>query len=178
MRVLRVAGIAIIGLAVSIFVVAAVARQSDGPLAVFAGGPLSSGELVSGPEPDWRFARDIETIELQLVEPPRSRTTWVVEYEGRLFVPCGYMNSGIGRLWKRWPIEAQADGRSIVRIHGKRYRRRLERVSDPALQDELARRVNEKYRVQAMGTNLAKGGLWFFELARPDDVGVTSAPPQ
>ena len=45
------------------------ARTSDGPSAVFGGGPLVAGELVTGPEPDWSFARDIGTIELQLARP-------------------------------------------------------------------------------------------------------------
>ena len=45
------------------------ARTSDGPSAVFVGGPLVAGELVTGPEPDWSFARDIGTIELQLARP-------------------------------------------------------------------------------------------------------------
>ena len=35
------------------------ARFSDGPSVIFAGGTLESGELVTGPEPDWSFARDI-----------------------------------------------------------------------------------------------------------------------
>ncbi|MCH8254190.1 MAG: hypothetical protein IID06_02485 [Gemmatimonadetes bacterium] len=48
------------------------ARASDGPSVVFGGGPLVAGELVTGPEPDWSFARDVRTIELQLLDPPRS----------------------------------------------------------------------------------------------------------
>ena len=31
------------------------ARFADGPIAIIAGGPFSTGELVTGPEPDWSF---------------------------------------------------------------------------------------------------------------------------
>ena len=49
------------------------ARFSDGPIAIVAGGPFTSGELVSGPEPDWSFVRDVREVEFQLLEPPRAR---------------------------------------------------------------------------------------------------------
>ena len=41
--------------------------------AMFPGGPLEADELVTGPEPDWTFAKDVPTMELQLVDPPQSR---------------------------------------------------------------------------------------------------------
>ena len=69
------------------------ARFADGPVAIIAGGPFTSGELVTGPEPDWSFVRDIQEVEFQLVDPPRSRTTWILEHEGRIFIPCGYMTT-------------------------------------------------------------------------------------
>ena len=75
MRILkRLAGV--IGVAL-LAVVALVfgARFGDGPIAIIPGGPLESGEAVTGAEPDWTFARDIMEMEFQLVEPPRSRTT-------------------------------------------------------------------------------------------------------
>lgn len=101
-----------------------VMRFADGPNTIVAGGPLVSGELVAE-EPDWAFARDVMEIELQLMTPPRSRTVWVVEHGGKLYVPCGYMNSWWGRLWKQWPAEAREDPRAVVRIEGKRYERTL-----------------------------------------------------
>src|SRR4051794_34669184 len=94
---------------------------SDGPSRLFGGGALVSGELVTGREPDWSFAHDLPTIELQLLDPPRSRVTWIVEYEGKPYVVSGYMSSAIGRLWKHWPAQAERDGRARVRIAGKRY---------------------------------------------------------
>jgi len=164
-RVLRWIAIAVIGFVALLLVVSIVARYSDGPIAIFAGGPLVAGELSTGPEPDWSFAREIGTIELQLLEPPRSRTTWVVEREGKLYVPCGYMNSGVGRMWKKWPVEAEADGRAIVRIEGRRYERRLVRVKDPAVFAELAVELKRKYQVSDFRATVDDGGLWLFELA-------------
>ena len=66
----------VLALAVALFLF--VVRFKDGPLAIIAGGPLTSGKLVPSEGVDFSFAKDIETIELQLLDPPRSRTTWVV----------------------------------------------------------------------------------------------------
>ena len=57
-------------------------RFADGPNRVFSGGPLLAGDLHTGPEPDWRFVKDIPTIEMQLLDPPTSRRIWVAESEG------------------------------------------------------------------------------------------------
>ena len=54
----------------------------------------------AGPEPDWRFTNQVQTVELQLNEPPSSRLIWIVESEGRIYVASGYMSSFLGRLWK------------------------------------------------------------------------------
>ena len=86
------------------------ARMHDGPLGMIAGGALKSGELAIGAEPDWRFAHDLPTVELQLLEPARSRTTWILEVDGRIYIVSGYMNSMLGKLWKQWPPEAERDG--------------------------------------------------------------------
>lgn len=165
MRIIRWIGIAIAILLGLLLVVGIAARFSDGPLAIVAGGPLISGELVSGSEPDWRFVRDIPTIELQLLEPPRSRTTWILENEGRIYIPCGYLDSPLGRIWKKWPIEAEKDGRAILRVDGKRYERQLVRVKDPATYDLLANQIQQKYHVEMAGASVDGDALWIFELA-------------
>lgn len=145
-----------------------VARFSDGPLEIIAGGPLTGGELVSGPEPDWSLIREVTTVEFQLLEPPRSRTTWILEHDGRIFIPCGYMNSTWGRIWKRWPIEAEQDGRAILRVDGKRYSRQLVRVRDPDLASFLVAELNRKYGGKATAETVAAGSLWLFELTPRD----------
>src|SRR5262245_40761820 len=82
------------------------ARFSDGPRGPFPGGELTGGELYQGAEPDWSFARDIQEIEFQLVDPPRSRTIWCVVHEGKLYIVSGYMRRAIAAVWKKWPAEA------------------------------------------------------------------------
>src|SRR5688500_1402975 len=66
---------------------------ADGASRLFGGGELVSGELVTGPEPDWSFVHDLPTIELQLLDPPRSRVIWIIEHEGKPYVVSGYMGS-------------------------------------------------------------------------------------
>ena len=119
-RLVVVIGILVLIPVVAILTLAVTSGSSDGPSAFFGGGPLVAGELVTGSEPDWSFAHDVGTIELQLLDPPRSRLIWIAEYDGKIYVVSGYMGNAIGRLWKRWPAQAERDGRAIVRIEGKR----------------------------------------------------------
>jgi hypothetical protein len=143
------------------------ARFADGPVAIIAGGPFTSGELVTGPEPDWSFAHDIGEVEFQLVEPPRSRTTWILEHDGRIFIPCGYMTTSWGKIWKQWPIEALEDGRAILRIGDKLYERQLVRIEQGPLIAPLLAELSRKYTGGAeIGPEAVSSGyLWIFELA-------------
>jgi hypothetical protein len=134
-------------------------RFTDGPMGFVSGGPLRAGELVSKRSVDWDFATSIPTLELQLVDPPRSRTLWLIVHGDQLYVPCGLPSF---RLWKQWPHEAMEDGRAIIRIEAERYERRLERVTHDALWGALAERVAEKY---GQGGDLDQDTLWFFRLA-------------
>lgn len=140
------------------------ARYADGPIAMFAGGPFTSGETHTGSEPDWGFLDQRETVELQLLRPARSRTTWILTHDGRVFIPCGYMDSPVGRFWKRWPVEAEQDGRAILRVDGKLYPRQLERVRDPALAQALVAELGRKYAMPASVDAVSSGSLWLFEL--------------
>jgi hypothetical protein len=143
------------------------ARFADGPVAIIAGGPFTSGELVTGPEPDWSFAHDIREVEFQLVEPPRSRTTWILEHDGRIFIPSGYMTTTWGRLWKQWPVEAMKDGRTILRIGNKLYERELVRIEDGPLLAPLTAELSRKYvgGAEIPTEAVTSGNLWLFELA-------------
>jgi hypothetical protein len=141
------------------------ARFADGPLAIIPGGPLESGERVTGPEPDWTFARDIMEMEFQLVQPPRSRTTWLQVHDRKLYVVSGYMNSTLGKIWKRWPAQALQDGRAVIRIDGKRYERQLVRIlDDRPLLEAIAAEVNRKYGAGMSADMAAWGDTWFFSL--------------
>ena len=165
MRFLRWLGFLVVALIALVGGVVLAARFSDGPMGILAGGPLVAGELVSGAEPDWSFAKDTPTIEFQLVEPPRSRTTWILVHEGKAYIPCGYMSSTIGRLWKQWPVEAEKDGRGIIRVDGKRYERQLVRVKDdPALIAALTAEISRKYGAPATPATVESGSLLLFAL--------------
>ena len=176
MRLLRWIGIALAVLGFALVGVVIAARVSDGPFdpypfALLQAGPLRTGELVTGPEPDWSFARDIEVMEFQLLEPAHSRHTWLLVHEGKLYVPSGYMNSWWGRLWKQWPVDAMKDGRAMIRIDGKRYEREAIRVTNTEVFWPLAKELLRKYQPekdQELPSELPpieSTGLWLFELA-------------
>ena len=167
-KVLVVVGVLVLIPVVAIGTLAITSGSADPPSAFFGGGPLVAGELVTGPEPDWSFLGDVGTIELQLLDPPRSRVIWVADYDGKIYVVSGYMGNPIGRLWKRWPVQAERDGRAVVRIEGKRYERTLVRIRSGA--DVLAGVSAELARKYGFGgpASIEAGDTWLFELARRD----------
>ena len=148
-----------------------VARFSDGPmegrLEIVSAGPFTSGELQSGiEEPNWDFLKEYFTVEFQLLNPSRSRTTFVMEVDGRIFIPSGYMNSTVGKIWKHWPMEAEKDGRAILRVDGKLYERTMVRINEGEILDDVLAELSRKY---AGGFPVSKkdvdsGSLWIFEL--------------
>lgn len=146
-------------------------RFTDGPTAILAGGEFTSGTLAAE-EPDWSFAKDLDTVEFQLLDPARSRTTWITVVDGRVFIPCGYMNSTWGRIWKQWPIQAEKNGEAILRIDGKLYNRTLKRVKDDPALDGVLSELARKYLSGAGDPNAVAFGretidsnsLWIFEL--------------
>lgn len=143
----------------AIAAVAVTARFMDGPLAAFPGGALEAGELVTAPVPDWSFASDVDVIELQLLEPARSRTTWIVAKDGVAYVPCGFL--GVPLL-KRWPYEAAEDGRALVRVEGRRYPVRLVKVEEAAEFEAVGQLVADKY---TGGDGVSdRSSLWIFRL--------------
>ncbi len=165
MRILRWVAGAIGVVVVSLGALVLGARFGDGPIAIIPGGPLEAGELVTGAEPDFTFARDIAEMELGLVEPPRSRTIWLEVHDKKLYVVSGYMNSTVGRIWKQWPAQALRDGRAVVRIDGKRYERQLVRIlDDPPVLEAIAAEVNRKYGAALRADMAASGDAWFFAL--------------
>ena len=167
-RVLVVAG-CLLSIPVAAVTTAAVKQRfADGPNRLFSGGPLVAGDMYAGPEPDWSFVRDIPTIELQLLDPPRSRRIWTTEHDGRLYVWSGYMGTAVGRLWKRWPVQAERDGRAVLRIEGKRYERRLVRIESGEILDGIAAAIRDKYPSQVTRASVEAGDSWVFEAAPRD----------
>ena len=131
---------------------AVVARFSDGPLGPFPGGKLGGVEVLRKNrlaffEPvDFLELGDVEQhaaadeavtdwsplleganhVEIE-VDPaaPRSLTTSFLVRDGVLYVPSMFA------AHKRWPKLVLADGRVVLRVHGKLYERRAVRVTDP-----------------------------------------------
>ncbi len=163
---LRIVGGLLVVLLLALGALLVGARFADGPVAIVAGGPFTSGELVS-PEPDWSFVRDVREVEFQLVEPPRSRTTWILEHAGKAYIPCGYMTTWWGKIWKQWPIEAERDPRILLRIGENIYERRLVRIEEGPVVAPLLAELSRKY---AGGSSIpmeavTSGYLWLYELA-------------
>ena len=132
---------------------------------MFSGGPLVTGELYRGAEPDWGFVNEVPTLELQLLNPAQSRRIWVASVQGKMYVWSGYMNSFVGQLWKSWPAQAELDDRVVVRIDGIRYERRLVRIKTGPVLDELMAVVSQKYPSRASGADVESGNVWVFEVA-------------
>lgn len=165
--ILRGAGYVVLAVVICGAAVAAFARFQDGPLGAIAGGPLTSGEWVETQGLDWSFAADIETIEFQLLSPPRSRTVWVVYHDGSLFIPCGLPNF---TLWKQWPHEALADGRAVIRTGGKRYAVNLVKTENPEDLAAVLELVGRKYGSTGPDDQDLSNLVWAFRLLpRPAD---------
>ena len=164
-RVLTVVGCLLLIPVTAVLTAAAKQRFADGPNRLFSGGPLVAGEMHAGPEPDWSFVDGVRTIELQLLDPPRSRRIWTAEHDGRLYVWSGYMGTAVGRLWKKWPVQAERDGRAVLRIEGRRYERRLVRIESGAVLDGVAAAIRAKYPSQVTRAAVEAGDAWVFEAA-------------
>ena len=137
----------------------------DGPIEIFSGGAFKSGTPMSNIAPDWPSLKDKQTIQVQSIKPERSRTTWFAVIDERAFVPSGYMNTKIGKIWKQWPKHTEQDPRSKIRIDGRIYDTQLLRLTAddpliPAIVDEL----NRKYPSNASVEDIAANSTWIFEV--------------
>lgn len=142
---------------------------ADGPWGVVPGGAFS--ETAQPAPQDWSFTKDLETVEFQLANPVSSRTSWIMEHDNRVFIPSGYMNSTVGKLWKHWPMHAEKNGTALLRIDGTVYRITLERTKDPErlrpVMGELARKyMSVEPPLDAMLGEVGSNNLWVFELIR------------
>jgi hypothetical protein len=141
-------------------------RYHDGPLEILSGGAFTTGELSAAPS-NWSHLKDRSTIQFQTLDPVSSRTVWVATHEGRVFIVSGYMNQWYADLWKKWPHYLEADNRIIVRIDGKLYEQKLERVmASPAIVPVL-NELSRKYLGGAQVTSadqVTDGDTWMYEI--------------
>ncbi len=146
-------------------------RFHDGPIEIFSGGPFKTGDMVTGVEPDWSAHTDRATLQLQSLEPARSRTLWLVVVDGRLFVPSAYMKTGFGKIWKQWPHHAVKDGRALIRLDDKIYPRTMVRLAnDDVLVPKIVEAIRNKYPGEMTVEDVQANNTWLFELAPPAPV--------
>lgn len=164
-KTLKIIGITLASVALLIGLLLFAMRFSDGPVEILSGGPFTSGELAAAPA-DWSFLRDRGQIEFQTLDPATSRTVWLGTYEGRLFLVSGYMTTGYGRIWKQWPHYLEDDDRIILRIDGKLYEQRLERIMEgPEVAAVLAEFLRKYGDGEAAATSsVSSGYTWMFEV--------------
>jgi len=145
-------------------VVYVAARFNDGPLGPIPGGPFRA--TAAAGLPDAAQAGAANTVEIEVGQPePRSRTTWIIEHDGVLYVPAGFAAR------KQWPAQAEADGRLRLRVGGKVYAAKATRVTDPALRTALLEKVAKKYDVKGDPQGAMAQSTWFFRL---DPLGSSS----
>lgn len=169
----QIVGVLVLLLALTLITLKLKHQGADGPSVLFPGGALVSGELHSGSEPDWSFTDDVFTIELQTTNPDTSRRIFVMESNGRVYVPSGYMRSFLGRLWKDWAFDVEAGNKqAVARINGVRYERMLVRETDPEVIAGVAAKLAQKYAggatpeaVAEISRSVADGDTWIFEMA-------------
>ena len=140
-------------------------RFQDGPLEILSGGPFKSGELAPVPA-TWSFLTDRSTLEFQTMDPPQSRTVWLAVHDGRLFLVSGYMNTGYGAIWKQWPHYLENDDRIILRIDGKLYEQRLQRIMSGAEVIPVLSEFSRKYGAgdAASDEAVSSGYTWMYEV--------------
>ena len=122
-RFAAVVGLLITSVAGSAFLLS----RADGPVMVFAGGPLRSGEAVDFADVDWAALDALHELELEIVGAANSRTLWFSVHAGVPYVACDLDCVG-GRL-TRWPQQIERDDRVVGRIDAKRIAGRLIHVS-------------------------------------------------
>lgn len=139
-------------------------RYHDGPMEIISGGPFKTGTLVTDVN-DWSFLEEHQTIEMQTMIPPRSRTMWIIVSNNRPFIVSGYMKTAVGKVWKQWPRTIEEDDRAIIRVEGNLYEFTLERIQDGPIVDPVIERFNEKYGMGYTRETIESGANWLFELA-------------
>ena len=164
--ILQVAGILLLIPAVAMATLSFANRNNDGPSIIFPGGELVSGDLYTGPEPDWSFTDQVSTVHLQLDNPLSSRLIWIEESGGKIYITSDYMGTALGRLWKHWAVQAvEVDGMAVVRINGTRYERKLVRITEGPVLDGVVAKKQAKYRSDISRELIEAGHIWVFELA-------------
>jgi hypothetical protein len=127
--------------------------RSDGPVFVFGGGPLRSGELVDFSALDWTALDALHELEMEIVGTGSSRILWFSVHDGVAYVACDLDCIG-GRL-SRWPQQIEQDDRVVIRIEGKRVAGRLVHVPHETNEYENVKAGRERKYSGAAGGRAA-----------------------
>ena len=92
--------------------------RSDGPVFIFAGGPLQSGENVELSAMNWNTLDAQHELEMELVGEQSSLTLWFSVHDGIPYVACDL--DCVDGVLARWPQKVQDDNRVVVRINDMR----------------------------------------------------------
>lgn len=132
-RLAAIVGLIVAALACGAFVIS----RADGPVFVFAGGPLRSGEMLDFADLDWKALDELHELELEIVGAQSSRMLWFSVHEGVPYVACD-LDCNDGQL-DRWPQQIERDDRVVIRIDTKRVEGRLAHVLHDSKEYEIAR---------------------------------------
>ena len=91
--------------------------QSDGPLFIFAGGPLRSGEPVELTSLNWTSLNALHELEMEIVGEQSSLTLWFSVHDGAAYVACDL--DCVGGVLTRWPQQIDQDNRVVIRINDR-----------------------------------------------------------
>ena len=150
-----------IGLGVIVGLVALLvvgSRFSDGPLVeMLPGGPFTTGEIVMDGPSDWSFLADRMFVEFE--SNGRSRKSYIYALDGE-----AYVGASLGfPPFKTWHEEVLEHPDAVLRIDGKRYPRRLQKIDDPKIKERLKEQSRSKYG----GGPDPTSDTWFFRFAPP-----------
>jgi hypothetical protein len=91
--------------------------KADGPVFVFGGGPLRSGEPVALSALDWAQLDGLHELEIEIVGAGSSRILWFSVHDRVPYVACDL--DCVGGVLTRWPQQIARDDRVVVRIDGR-----------------------------------------------------------
>jgi hypothetical protein len=129
--------------------------SADGPIFVFAGGPLRSGEMADLRALDWDSLDVQHELEMEIVGSKSSLTLWFSVHEGVPYVACDL--DCVGGILKRWPQKTDVDPRVVIRIGGKRAEGQLVHVPHgTAAYNAVRAGRNRKYSGDAGGRAAAE----------------------
>ncbi len=133
---------------------------SDGPMGFVPGGAFD-GEPEAGSEPDWSFAVDLDSVDVEIASsPPRTVRTGIVVLDGVPHLPVTYA------FLKRWDAVVARSPRVVVRADGRHFERHAVFITDEAAHQELIAAGQAKYGAPFHGS-WTSGVTDYFRLDPP-----------